>query len=341
MSAGWQSILGEDGSADGVNVIAQSLTDPALAALPDYAVFDAMGTDAPSFLTLQFCNDLALVSSTQAQLSGYCNPKGRLLSVFTVFAVEGGYRFVVHRDLLDGMIKRLQALVSLPIRDPKNPTVVKRTDVTLTPREDLLCSGVILPNLSAQALPGGELPTLAGDMAVQTDGESSWVRVSDTQRLFIASSSSQQSVWGSAVDKASSATWRLHTIQAGIPSLVAATFEQFVPQMLNLQQAGGLSFKHGCYPGQEIVARMQYLGKLKRQMLRYVGDGANVPAAGDSIATAEDADAGVVVDAVATADGIQLLAVMKLAVADEPLTVLGQALTKQALPYKFEIATSE
>ena len=304
-----------------VKTVAHELTSPVLVELPDYAVLDATGSDAQSFLKGQFCNDLTDATASRAQLSGYCNPKGRLLSLFTVFAIEDGYRLVLHRDLLEASSKRLQMFVM-------------RAEVKLEARDDLLCSGVILPPGESPVIKGLTMPLLPQVMDTETDAAGTWVRTGEVQFLFIAKADVQQTLFGADVEKVDANAWRLQNIRAGFPSLFAATVDKFVPQMINLQQAGGLSFTHGCYPGQEIVARMQYLGKLKRQMLRFSMEGSDAPPAGVSITASDDTEAGVVIDAVATDKGVQLLAVMNLAKLDEPFKVAGQALTTQALPYE-------
>lgn len=304
-----------------VNLVAHELIGPAVVEMPDFAVLDATGADAQSFLKGQFCNDLTEATANRAQLSGYCNPKGRLLALFTAFAIDDGYRLVLHRDLLDATSKRLQMFVM-------------RADVKLEVRDDLFCSGVIVPLAESLDIEGLAIPALPRVMDVQTNESGNWVRTGEFQTLFIAGADAQQRLLNAGVDKTDAKAWRLQNIQAGIPSLFAATADKFVPQMINLQQAGGLSFTHGCYPGQEIVARMQYLGKLKRQMLRFALEGNDAPPAGAAIITGDDNEAGVVIDAVATDKGVQLLAVMKLVKLDEPLMVAGQPLAKQTLPYE-------
>jgi len=206
---------------------------------------------------------------------------------------------------------------------------IMRSDVTIEVRDDLLCSGVLLPAGESFSSTELSMPKLAHIMDAQTNEEGTWVRTGDNQALFI----SNEALPSIDVEQVDALAWRLNTIYSGIPSLYESTIDKFVPQMVNMQQVGGLSFTHGCYPGQEIVARMQYLGKLKRQMFRYAFEGTEAPAPGTAIASTGDQEAGIVVDAVATDEGVQLLAVMKLSSVDEPLSVSGQPLMQQALPY--------
>ena len=116
---------------------------------------------------------------------------------------------------------------------------------------------------------------------------------------------------------------------------MAATGESFVPQMMNFSEVGALSFTKGCYPGQEIVARTQYLGKLKKHMQRFVAEAGELPTAGDTLGDAGSADAGDVVDAVKRADGgIELLAVVRIERdAQAPLPLVGGSAIPAGLPY--------
>jgi hypothetical protein len=142
--------------------------------------------------------------------------------------------------------------------------------------------------------------------------------------------------------------WRLLEIRAGLPVVFAANAEQFVPQMANLQLVDGVSFKKGCYPGQEIVARMQYLGTLKRRM--YLGmiaqDDPVVPGAELYSATDSAQPVGRVVDAQPHPDGGQLaLAVLQIQAADTADVFLGSpagpAFDIQPLPYRFPAAPAD
>ena len=142
--------------------------------------------------------------------------------------------------------------------------------------------------------------------------------------------------------------WRLLDIQAGIPNILAATAELFVPQMINLQLINGVSFKKGCYPGQEIVARMQYLGTLKRRM--YLGhiERNELASPGDPLFAATDPGqaAGRVVDAQAHPDGGQLaLMVLQISAAEASGLHLdsadGAPLELLSLPYPFGTAAGE
>jgi folate-binding protein YgfZ len=136
--------------------------------------------------------------------------------------------------------------------------------------------------------------------------------------------------------------WRLLEIKAGLPAIFAGTSELFVPQMTNLHLINGVSFTKGCYPGQEIVARMQYLGTLKRRM--YLGhvDTDQQASPGDSLFTSADQEQAIgrVVDAQPHPDGGQsLLAVIQIKLAEAGDIHLGSAdgplVVLEPLPYAF------
>ena len=110
--------------------------------------------------------------------------------------------------------------------------------------------------------------------------------------------------------------------------------------MVNLQLIDALSFTKGCYPGQEIVARMQYLGKIKRHMQRFVmplpdaADASLAPKQGDALVNGDDINAGIVVDAVTMDGQLELLAVVKVSAATDTFTFQGGSLSTVALPYE-------
>ena len=304
--------------------------------LSSLSIIDVTGGDAAAFLQGQLCNDLTKVSTTRAQITGYCTPKGRLLALPIVVGIADGFRFLLPAAIKDGFIKRLSMFIM-------------RASVVVTERADWICTGLMSDSNGLTGEAGkhlGALPHAAMDAAT-SDAQQliCWPSGSDTpsavRYLVLASVNDQVALWNSckSLAKVGDAVWRLADIAAGIPSVTSQTQEAFVPQMVNLQLIDALSFTKGCYPGQEIVARMQYLGKLKRHMRRFrLSPDATgkvlLPQAGDSLQAGEDADAGVVVDAILGADGrAELLAVVKVSASDTALSVGGQSLLALDLPY--------
>ena len=300
-----------------------------------YGVIAVHGEDAGSFLHAQLSNDIGRLDAGHSQLNAYCTPKGRMLGLMRVFRQGDSYYLRLPADTLEAVIQRLRMFVM-------------RADVTLEDAsENFLRIGVS----GEDAL--GELLAMAGqvpeDDGVTRSGDLTILRVPGIQprfEVYAGSLRSAQALWdglnvhGAPVGEP---VWRLLEILAGIPGIFASTAECFVPQMANLQLVGGVNFKKGCYPGQEIVARMQYLGTLKRRM--YLGrlETGQPPLPGDPLYSANDSEqpAGRIVDAQPHPDGdIAALAVLQIASADAQDVFLGAsdgpAFILQDLPYTFD-----
>jgi len=294
------------------------------------------GQDAGSFLQTQFTNDTGSIDEHSSKLNAYCTPKGRILGLMRVFRQGDTWYLRLPADSIDAVVQRLRMFVM-------------RADVTFEDvSENFLRIGV-----SGEAA-GEELSAIVNTLpaevnAVTHQGDLTIVQVPGVQpryEVYAQSLKAARSLWDSLNVRGApvgEAAWRLLEIQAGLPTIFSATTELFVPQMTNLELIDGVSFKKGCYPGQEIVARMQYLGTLKRRM--YLGKIASdeIAAPGDSLFPAGDnAQAvGRIVDSQPHPDGGQLaLAVLQIASADTGDVHLAAAdgpdFTLQALPYSFE-----
>ncbi|HYQ71978.1 MAG TPA: folate-binding protein [Gammaproteobacteria bacterium] len=300
-----------------------------------HGVIAVHGADAGSFLHAQLSNDIGRLDTGHSQLNAYCTPKGRMLGLMRVFRQGESYYLRLPKDTLEPVIQRLRRYVL-------------HADVTLEDAsENFLRIGVS----GEDAL--GELLAMAGQVpeegGVIHSGDLSILSVPGIQprfEVYAGSLQSAQALWdglnvhGAPVGESA---WRLLEILAGMPSVFAATAELFVPQMANLQLVDGVNFKKGCYPGQEIVARMQYLGTLKRRM--YLGriDTAPAPLPGDSLFSATDSTqpVGRIVDAQPHPDGdIAALAILQIASADAGDVYLGASqgpvFRQHPLPYAFE-----
>lgn len=304
--------------------------------LSHYGVIRAFGTEAESFLQNQFCNDVRNVAESRSQLNGYCNPKGRVLAFFRLLRINEQYLLKIPREILPETLNRLRMFVLM-------------TKVTLEDASnDLVIMGFAGPE-AGQRLSKiiNSIPEEINQVAQGDDV--TIVRISNSPDRFeiYGSLDKVKSIWEqllSDAKPAGSGSWDLLDIHDAIPEIVTETREAFVPQMINLQAIDALSFKKGCYPGQEIVARMQYLGKLKRHMFLAHIDEDTVPEPGDSL-FAEDSDseqgAGKVVRAQANPHGgTDLLAVIELASKDKGALRLennnGPLLDLKNLPYKVE-----
>ena len=241
------------------------------AKLERYGLISVSGEDARDFLHAQLTNDIKGLARDRAALAGWCTAKGRLLATFLVIPVQDGFLLQLSRDLVPAIAKRLSMFV---LRSK-----VKIADVT---------------GAWTQVGSWGEDREPRGELQVLQDGESLVVRMGD-HRFLTLFPSSPPVVFSSGEEQ-----WSAQEILAGRPWITAATQDQFVPQMVNLEKIGGVDFHKGCYPGQEIVARAQYRGEVKRRMVR-------LPApAGAALKPGQEFNGGVVVDAA----GGELLAVM-------------------------------
>jgi folate-binding protein YgfZ len=238
--------------------------------LHDFGLIAWSGEDAASFLHNQLTNDIENLGTAQARLAGYCTAKGRLLATMTVWRKDGDIVLQLPRQLQAAIQKSLQMFVlraKAKARDATGEWVVlglagdtaAKTLQTWFPQ---------LPQASFDKVDGdaGVLVRLPSDEAAP-------------RFQWITSPTFAQQAWPQltqALTPVGPQAWRLSDIRAGLPTVTQATQEQFVPQMINFELIGGVNFKKGCYPGQEIVARSQYLGKLKRRMLLATIDNADV-----------------------------------------------------------------
>lgn len=277
-----------------------------LADLSHLALLRVDGADRESFLQGQLSNDVRAVNDARAQLSAYCNPKGRMFAVFLIFQRDGAIYLQLPSVLAESVAKRLRMFVL-------------RAKVKLESADaGLLRIGVSGPNaveLVRQAT--GHAPASPYD-SITADAVTI-IRLPGPHPRFevLAPAAAMPTMWQELAGKTKpvgSGAWAWLDIAAGLPTILPATSEEFVPQMANLELVGGVSFTKGCYPGQEIVARMHYLGRLKQRMHRGHVEGPAAPKAGDKLYVREfgEQSAGMVVDAQAAPDhGYDLLVVVQ------------------------------
>jgi tRNA-modifying protein YgfZ len=231
-----------------------------IADLSHLAILRAEGADAQSFLQGQLSNDILLVSETGAQLSAYCNAKGRMFAIFLIFRrPDDGYYLQLPATVAEPTLKRLRMFIL-------------RAKVKLEFAETgfgrIGLSGPNAENLLKNAL-GNNL--LANPYDSMTRDDISVIRLPGRHARFelLAPLARLTPLWqtlSARTTPVGAGPWSWLDIMAGIPAILPGTVEEFVPQMTNLELVGGVSFTKGCYPGQEIVARMHYLGRLKQRM---------------------------------------------------------------------------
>jgi folate-binding protein YgfZ len=342
----WRNFLGDDAGAEFADDIAVHYGNPereleiavtglVFADLGHLGVISVHGKDAAEFLQGQFSNDVRAVDEGHSQLSAYCTPKGRVLGLFRLFRRGDTFYLRLPLDTLDAVLERLRRYVL-------------RAEVTLADATDNFIRIGVTGKDAAEELAAviGNLPEQEG-AAVQTQALTV-LRVPGVHprfEVYALSYEAARSLWDTLNVRGAPVgldAWQLTEIQAGLPNVYASTAELFIPQMLNLQLIDGVNFRKGCYPGQEIVARTQYLGALKRRMYagRIAAD--TPPSPGDALYTPQDSTqtAGQLVDARPHPDsGYAALAVLQISAAEAGDLHLGTsdgpAFTLEALPYAF------
>ena len=309
-----------------------AISRPSLYAIDDWTVLGVSGADAPDFLHGQFTNDLLALPRDQAQLSAYCLPKGQMIANFLIwYSVGGQFRIALPSGLEQALSRRLQLFkLRADIKIESLAETLALFGVTdACPGDRPACLASLPPS------PLGK--TEAGPYTVVAwPGQSSrW--------LVACPPDAAPALWkGGEAPESGSDWWRLWDIEEGIPFVRAQNSEQFVPQHLNLDLIDAISFDKGCYPGQEVVARMKYRGHVKFRTYRLSGDCDEAPVPGDPVHLDEGLGTrpcGRVVDARIPPGGgpCQMLASIRMADAGKPLRAWspdGPPLGQLPLPYE-------
>ncbi|MBX9901825.1 MAG: folate-binding protein YgfZ [Burkholderiaceae bacterium] len=238
--------------------------------LDHLSLIQATGDDRAGFLHNLLSNDVEHLPASEARWAALCSPKGRMLASFLVWKERENIFLQLDQSLQAAIQKRLQMFV---LR-----AKVKLADVTKEMHQ------LGLGGAQAEEVLRNYFSALPQQILEKIDSEHGSLlhmgsTVGHARYLWVLSQASKNAVFESVKTKLNlvgSHLWRYADIKAGIPRIVAETQDQFVPQMVNFELIGGVNFKKGCYPGQEIVARSQYLGKLKRRMAIAHVDDANV-----------------------------------------------------------------
>lgn len=275
------------------------------------------GDDASTFLQGQFSNDLRKLTPQTAQLSSYSSAKGRMLAV--LFLVRSGDDILIEvpRSIADATVARLKMFV---LRAKLTIEIANEIDAL-----------AIFGNDAQKVMSQHELPT--PDAALQcaegARGLSIVRRLGGPTRYSVIGPREQiaalRTTLGDALRKDESSHWRRADIESGIPVVLPETRDHFVAQMANLDLFDGISFDKGCYTGQEIIARLHYLGTLKRRMFIARIEGI-APAPGTTVHQTGDSQAvGEIVDAVTDGDAALATVVLQLAARNAELTTADSA----------------
>jgi hypothetical protein len=246
-----------------------------IADLSHLGLLEIGGDDAVNFLQGQVTNDVSLLNGNNSQYAGYCTPKGRMLAMLLAFAHFDHLHLQLNGALTESIMKRLKMYVL-------------RSKVTITDVSDSIIRFGVAGKDAPAALAGifTQVPSEAYELATMENGALIRLPGATPRYQGYANAQNMPGIWAklsASCKPVGMPCWEWLEIQAGIPDITPATQEQFVPQMLNLDVLNGISFKKGCYTGQEIVARTHYLGKVKRrtQLAHIAGELA--PQAGDDL----------------------------------------------------------
>ncbi len=317
-SHAWRAILERSGArfdADAVTDFGQidaerqqALSTDVMADLSHYGLIEVKGEDAQKFLASLFTGDVRLVSVEKGLFTAWCDAKGRAQATFWLFLHDGAFYLFLPKPLLKSVLSGLKLYLL-------------RVKATLTDASDRLVRiGLSGPGMEARltAAFGEPPPAQAGDARKYDDCTLVALHGEPFPRwLAVGTGTAVTELWHSlesAVSLVGREAWTLLDILAGLPLLMSETVGEFIPQMLNMEALGGLCFTKGCYPGQEVIARLHYRGQLKRRLYRAYVDSDSVPPPGTALHIEGIGESvGTVVSAARHPDGgVALLAVVKI-----------------------------
>jgi tRNA-modifying protein YgfZ len=325
----WNQVLTQDQEP----LTATRLAVGFVAPVTDQGLIAFTGEESASFLHNQLTNDVERLGAGEARLAAYCSPKGRIMASFLMWRNDDSVFLQLPRAIQAPIQKRLQMFV---LRSKTKASDASDNYVTLGLGGGLAEAVLqtwfdVLPDRAFAKIdhPLGTLLRVADAFGAP---RYLWLTTPETANMAAPVLADRLVVGGNEA-------WRLSEIHAGVPQIGPGTQEQFVPQMVNLELLGGVNFKKGCYPGQEIVARSQYLGKLKRRTaLVSIADTSAVPGAEVFAAADPDQPCGMVVNTAPNGEGgVDALVEMKLEAIEQGDVHLGSAngpaLAFKPMPY--------
>ena len=245
-----------------------------LMTLDDWALATLTGADAEKYLQGQVTADVAQLTEHQHLLAAHCDPKGKMWSNLRLFRRQDGFALIERRSLRDAQLTELKKYAVF-------------SKVTIAPDDEHVLLGVAgfqaraaLKNLFS------ELPD--AEKQVVSEGETSilWFEHPAERFLLVTDVATAERVTDALRGEAqlnNSQQWLALNIEAGLPVIDAVNSAQFIPQATNIQALGGISFKKGCYTGQEMVARAKFRGANKRALWTLSGRASRVPEAGEDL----------------------------------------------------------
>lgn len=335
MNSDWNTYLQSNGHLTNIAASADNHkadTATILCELSQFSLIVIAGNDAAKFMQGRFTNDVNLIDENTSQMNAFCNNKGRMIANFRTFKYQGNYFLSIKNDLAEISIQHLQKYIL-------------RAHVAIQDVSDQLIA-IGISGENATELLSSYIDDLRQEVdSVSHNADYIAVRVAGRQPRYevFCSLEHAKTLWQTLSQQAevvNPSVWDYLNIHAGLPFIDADTSEEFVPQMANMDLINGVSFTKGCYTGQEIIARMHYLGKLKKRCYKIHVDSETKPANGDKL-FAENATAGQNTGAIIQSEknpesGYDALAVIQIADAQANLFVHdadGPKVTIEELPY--------
>lgn len=305
--------------------------------LSHHGLIRFFGDDAQTFLQNQLTCDIRKINPHQAQYGGYCTPKGRVLASFLLWQQDGDY--LMELPISTAAIQKRLALYVLRAK-------VQLTDAS----NDLVRIGIAGPDSAILIEQITRSPRRSDQPSLQVmhNENLTILCLTPTRMELLTSIENAPALWEQLNQRAKPVgadCWDWLDIQCGIPVILPETQEEFLPQMINLDALGGVSFKKGCYPGQEIVARTQYLGKLKRRMFQAHIATTETIKAGDALYSTdmgEQSSGNIVNAALSPNGGVDVLAVIQQSSIDASTihwqSLQGPKLKIKSLPYSLPVS---
>jgi folate-binding protein YgfZ len=342
-NSNWQTFLEKQGARidDGVVQYFGNASDERIATrdgtvicdLSQFGVLKVSGEDAQSFLQNLCSNDIKAITPNLAQLNCLNTAKGRVLATFLVWQSGADYFLQIPHSLLTSIHKKLSMYVL-------------RAKVKIEDASPQLISLGISGNQAVEILNSSIGLVPQTDLAAEYNATTCIIRITQNRYQIITTPEEAVVLWQKLLSHSSpvgSPCWDWLNVCSGIPVILPATQEQFVLQMLNLEILGGVSFKKGCYPGQEIVARMHYLGKVKQRTFLAHVDSDLAPQPNDSLYSDDysgQSSGNILNSTSAPQGGYDVLATLHTSSVHSAQTIHwktpdGATLNIQALPYSF------
>ncbi|MBA2816186.1 tRNA-modifying protein YgfZ [Candidatus Pantoea persica] len=306
-----------------------------LMSLDGWALVSVQGPDSTAYLQGQLTLDVAALGADQHLPAAHCDAKGKMWSNLRLFHRGEGYAYLVRRALRETQLAELKKYAVF-------------SKVTLAPDDDAVLLGVA--GFQARAALSSlfdMVPDSATPVVHQAETSLLWFATPAERFLIVTSRKQAQTLQQKLADDAQlndSVQWLALDIEAGIPVIEPETSAQLIPQAANLQALDAISFKKGCYSGQEMVARAKFRGANKRALYWLAGQASRVPAPNDSLELQMGERwrrTGTVLTAVQLEDGaVWVQVVMNNDLAPESVLRVegdeGGRLLIQSLPYSLE-----